>query len=230
MPLFFSGEPLKIINHPKSLSSVSPGTPVSFTVQATEMDQLSYQWQWKPPAEEDEWQPCRAEWCDGATLTIPSVQKSNEGSYRCVISNYAGTLISKSTQLSVGKSKKIVFGYLLKESNTPMFTIFAHILFTADPPKVTIHPCVLKDAVPGKPVMFTAEATGTDPLSYQWLHWKLAGEGGGSGEWQSCPAEWCDGATLTIASVQKSNEGHYCCVISNCAGSQASQPAKLEVS
>ena len=55
--MFFSGEPLKIINHPKSLSSVSPGTPVSFTVQATEMDQLSYQWQWKPPAEEeDEWQ------------------------------------------------------------------------------------------------------------------------------------------------------------------------------
>ena len=114
MLLFFSGEPLKIINHPKSLSSVSPETPVSFTVQATEMDQLSYQWQWKPPAEEeDEWQPCPAEWCDGATLTIPSVQKSNEGSYRCVISNYAGTLISKSAQLSVGKSKKMVFGYLL---------------------------------------------------------------------------------------------------------------------
>ena len=114
VPLFFSGEPLKIINHPKSLSSVSPGTPVSFTVQATEMDQLSYQWQWKPPAEEeDEWQPCRTEWSDGATLTIPSVQKSNEGSYHCVISNYAGTLISKSAQLSVGKSKKMVFAYLL---------------------------------------------------------------------------------------------------------------------
>ena len=110
--LFLSGEPLKIINNPKSLSSVSPGTAVSFTVQATEMDPLSYQWQWKPLAEEeDEWQPCRAEWCDGATLNIPSVQKYNEGSYRCVISTYAGTLISKSAQLTVGK-KKMVFAYL----------------------------------------------------------------------------------------------------------------------
>ena len=76
---------------------------------------------------------------------------------------------------------------------------------------------------------FTAEATGTEPLNYQWLHCELAGEGGGSEEWQPCPAEWCDGATLTIPSVQKSNEGPYCCVISNCAGSQASEPAYLSV-
>ena len=77
--------------------------------------------------------------------------------------------------------------------------------------------------------MFTAEATGTEPLNYQWLHWKLAGEGGGSGEWQPCPAEWCDGATLTIPSVQKSNEGWYHCVISNYAGAVISKPARLSV-
>ena len=77
--------------------------------------------------------------------------------------------------------------------------------------------------------MFTTEATGTEPLRYQWLHWKPARKGGGSEEWQPCPAEWCDGATLTIPSVQKSNEGSYHCVISNCAGSQASEPAYLSV-
>ena len=77
--------------------------------------------------------------------------------------------------------------------------------------------------------MFTAEATGTQPLSYQWWHWELAGEGGGSGEWQPCSAEWSNGATLTIPSVQKSNEGLYCCVISNCAGDQVSNPAELSV-
>ena len=111
-----------------------------------------------------------------------------------------------------------------------MFTFCTYMyIFTADSPRVTSHPRDLKDVVPGKPVMFTAEATGTEPLSYQWLHWKLAGEGGGSGEWQPCPAEWSDGATLTIPSVQKSNEGHYCCVISNCAGSQASEAAYLSV-
>ena len=77
--------------------------------------------------------------------------------------------------------------------------------------------------------MFTAEATGTEPLNYQWLHRKPAAKEGGVEEWHLCPAEWCDGATLTISSVQKSDEGTYCCVISNCAGRQTSNPANLSV-
>ena len=92
-----------------------------------------------------------------------------------------------------------------------------------------MHPQELKDVIPGSPVVFTAEATGTQPLSYQWWHGKLAGEGGGSGEWQPCSTEWCYGGTLTIRSVQKSDEGSYCCVISNCGGSQASNPVNLSI-
>ena len=100
MPLFLSDEPLKIINHPKSLSNISPETVVSFTVEATLMDLPGYQWQWKAD-EEDEWQTCPAEWSDGATLTIPRVRKSNEGNYRCVISNCAGNETSKQAKLEV---------------------------------------------------------------------------------------------------------------------------------
>ena len=97
-----SDEPPKVTGHPKSLGNVSPGTAISFTVQATGTEPLNYQWQW---AEEDgSHESCPAEWCDGATLTIPSVQKSNEGSYRCVIRNSVGTQISKAAQLSVGKN------------------------------------------------------------------------------------------------------------------------------
>ena len=44
------------------------------------------------------------EWCDGATLTIPTVQKSSEGSYHCVISNCAGTSTSNPAKLSIGKN------------------------------------------------------------------------------------------------------------------------------
>ena len=83
-----------------------------FTVQATGTDPLSYLWQWKPAEEEDEWQPCHAEWCDGATLTIPSVQKSNEGNYCCVIRNHAGSETTKPAHLSVGKNPTItIFSY-----------------------------------------------------------------------------------------------------------------------
>ena len=75
-----------------------------FTVEATGTDILSYHWQWKPAGRKGEWQPCDADWCDGATLTIPTVQKSNEGRYRCIISNCDGTLTSNLAQLSVGKN------------------------------------------------------------------------------------------------------------------------------
>ena len=109
--LFCSDEPPKVTNQPtnqpKSLSKVCPGTAVKFAVQATGTEPLSYLWQWKPAEEEggsEEWQPCPAEWSDDATLTIPSVQKSNEGSYCCVISNYTGTQTSNSAKLSVVKN------------------------------------------------------------------------------------------------------------------------------
>ena len=62
---------------------------------------LSYLWQWKTAEEGDgseEWRPCDAE---EATLTIPSVQKSYEGQYRCVVYNHTGRQISKPAKLEV---------------------------------------------------------------------------------------------------------------------------------
>ena len=82
-----------------------PGNPVTFTVQAIGTYPLSYKWQWKPGAEaeclSEEWQSCDAE---STSLTIPSVHEYNEGSYRCVVSNIAGTQTSEPAKLSIGKS------------------------------------------------------------------------------------------------------------------------------
>ena len=76
-----------------------------FTIQATGTEPLSYKWQWKPAAEaeglSEEWQPYDAE---STSLTIPIVHKSNEGSYRCVVSNIAGTQTSEPAKLNIGKS------------------------------------------------------------------------------------------------------------------------------
>ena len=102
---------------------------------------------------------------------------------------------------------------------------FPHV---ADPPRVTTHPKGLKDAVPHLPVTFTVRATGTEPLNYQW-QWKPAADEQGSEEWQLCDMESSDGTTLKIPSIQKLNEGSYQCVISNCAGSQTSEAAKLSI-
>ena len=99
-------EPPKITNQPQDFKDVVPGTPVNFTITTTGTEPLSYQWQWKPAGEEggsEEWQLCDVEGPQTAVLSIPSVQKSNEGQYRCNISNCAGSQTSNTVTLSLGK-------------------------------------------------------------------------------------------------------------------------------
>ena len=114
-------------------------------------------------------------------------------------------------------------------------SIFKHIhitytwfLCTDKPPKVADQPISLKDAVPGKPVTFSILANGTEPLSYQW---ELKTEDESQG-WHSCDMERFSGvnsSTLTILTVQKSNEGSYRCTVNNLAGSETSECATLTV-
>ena len=112
---------------------------------------------------------------------------------------------------------------MLYRETTQIFPIPAD-----EPPKVTDHPKSLKDAVLYEPVTFSIQATGTEPLNYQWEHKTRDG----SGEWQSCDVKSFprpDSSTLTIPSVQKSNKGSYRCTVSNLAGSETSECATLTV-
>jgi len=105
-----TADPPHITTHPKGLKDAVPGQPVTFTVHASGTEPISYQWQWKPPAgddqgESEEWQLCDMEWFHNITLKIPDVQKLNEGSYQCVVSNCAGSQTSNTAKLSVGKNQ-----------------------------------------------------------------------------------------------------------------------------
>ena len=107
-------------------------------------------------------------------------------------------------------------------------------LLVAEPPSITTHP-QQKVAVQGTSAKFTIQAIGTEPLSYlwQWKPWpakKWWMWGASEEEWKSCDAKGSDGAILTIPNVQKTNEGDYRCVISNCAGHDTSHFAQLKVS
>ena len=104
-------EPPRITNHPQDFKDVVPGTPVNFIITTTGTEPLSYQWQWKPAGEEggsEEWQLCDVEGAQTVMLSIPNVQKSNEGKYRCNISNCAGIQTSNTATLSLGK-KLVLF-------------------------------------------------------------------------------------------------------------------------
>ena len=99
--------------------------------------------------------------------------------------------------------------------------IFLHVV---ESPIITNHSQDLRNVM-GKSVVFSAQATGTQPPSYQW-EWKQATN---DGKWWSCDVERfpaVDSATLIVPNVYESNEGSYPCV-SNCAGSQTFNPAEL---
>ena len=102
----FVAEPPRITDHPQEFMDGVPGSPVDFTIGTTGTEPLSYQWQWKPAGENgwsEEWQLCDVEGPQTATLNILSVQKSNEGKYRCIIRNCAGSQTSNTATLRLGK-------------------------------------------------------------------------------------------------------------------------------
>ena len=81
------------------------------------------------------------------------------------------------------------------------------------------------DVPPGKAVAFSVQATGTQPLNYQW-QWKQFGKKGEKDGWQNLSGE---GSTFKVVEVKASNAGYYQCVVSNSAGSETSQCASLTV-
>ena len=91
----------------------------------------------------------------------------------------------------------------------------------ADPPGITTHPNGI-NTIPNKPVTFSIQATGTEPLNYKWEHKK-----GDGSDVERIPG--ANSSAHTISSVQKSNEGSYRCIVSNCVGSATSEYATLTV-
>ena len=115
-------EPPRITTHPQEVKDVAPGKLVTFTIGTTGTEPLSFQWQWKPAGEEggsEEWQLCDVEGSQTAMLSIPSVQKSNEGQYRCNISNCAGIQTSNTATLSLGKEFNDFHYFYMKSSVKP---------------------------------------------------------------------------------------------------------------
>ena len=101
-----AADPPRVTTHPMGVKDAVTGQPITFTVHVTGTEPMNYQWRWKAGGEEggtEECQFCDMESSDGTTLRIPNVQKLNEGSYQCSISNCAGIQVSTEAKLSVGK-------------------------------------------------------------------------------------------------------------------------------
>ena len=86
--------PPTITGQPVSLTLVVPGQTSTFTVTATG-DNLMYQWQ-KDGSN-------IGTGATSATYTIAAVAESDEGEYRCVVTNAANSVTSTAASLTVCK-------------------------------------------------------------------------------------------------------------------------------
>ena len=107
---FYAAKPPQIKLQPTNNNDIVPEESATFTIEAIGTDPLNYQWQWKPFGrgfEQDEWQNLTTD--DNifqqveARLKLTSVQACHAGNYRCVVSNSAGSEISQTASLTVGK-------------------------------------------------------------------------------------------------------------------------------
>jgi N-acetylmuramoyl-L-alanine amidase len=120
------------------------------------------------------------------TLLISPVADADGGTYSVVVSNSAGVVTSAEATLTV-----------------------------AEPPLITLQP-QSQTVVVGTTVTFTVAATGTPPLSYQWL-------------FEDEPIPGATSNTLVRVNVQPSDAGNYSVQITNLAGIAISDPALLTV-
>ena len=94
-----SVDPPQVTVHPVDQTDIVPGSDVSFSVTATGTAPLSYQWQKDGVDLTDGGSITGA---TTATLTITVVMESDEGGYRCVVTNIAGMDTSNTAMLTVG--------------------------------------------------------------------------------------------------------------------------------
>ena len=169
-------DPPTITTQPVSQTK-NPGESVSFSVEVTGTPPFRYQWQ-KGDVDIDN--------ATSAEYSIDPVAEIHQGSYKCVVTNDAGTANSDSATLTVN-----------------------------DPPQIITQP-VSQTKNPGESVTFTVQANGTEPLAYQWKK-------------GAATIENAISSSYNIPSVQEANEGNYYCTVTNDAGTIDSDPATLTV-
>ena len=86
--------------HPVHQTNIVPESDVSFSVTATSTAPLSYQWQ-KDGVDLTDGDSITG--ATTATLAITDVMESDEGGYRCVVTNIAGMVTSNTAMLTLGK-------------------------------------------------------------------------------------------------------------------------------
>ncbi|MFO1499894.1 MAG: immunoglobulin domain-containing protein [Verrucomicrobiota bacterium] len=124
-----------------------------------------------------------------ATFSITNAQSGNAGAYTVAVRNGFGALLSQAARLDVASALA--------------------------PPVISVPP-FSQTAFPGDSVTLSVSATGTEPLTYQWL-------------FNETPLAGKTSSSLLLSNIDLSQAGSYSVVIANGGGTTVSSPAKLDV-
>ncbi len=124
-----------------------------------------------------------------ASYTISSAKMEDAGNYMVIVSNSVGMAVSNPVTLTVKDP--------------------------AVPPVIIVQP-MSQEVLIGESVTFSVVATGTEPLSYQWL-------------FNGNPIPGATSSTYSISQVTEANAGNYSVIVSNVAGTAISSTAVLTV-
>ena len=127
-----------------------------------------------------------------AAITMAAVSSANAGNYSVLIGNAAGTVTSQSATLAVVPASG-----------------------SAVAPAIATQP-VSVVVVPRSSTTLAISASGSAPLTYQWLQ-------------NGLPVPGANGPTLTMDSLGAVSNGSYTVTVSNAAGTVTSAPAQLLV-
>lgn len=120
-------------------------------------------------------------------LVISDVEKDDNGVYDCVLTNIVGSITSQSFLLYVGES----------------------LGFTTQPISGTVN---VEESF-----TFTADASGSEPIYYQWIKTNPYFNLGVTGK------------TLTLNNIEVTDQSNYACVVTNAVGSLTSSVVPLSV-
>jgi uncharacterized protein (TIGR02597 family) len=141
------------------------------------------------------------QWRKNSTALSNGANISGATTFALSIANVA-TTDAASYSVDVSNALNVV------TSTAATLTVVVPAAITADPMSQTV--------VAGNPASFSATATGTAPLSYQWRR-------------NGTPVAGATTSTISIASAQQSNAGSYDLVATNFGGSATSAAAVLTV-
>ena len=215
--VLFAGDPPTIVRQPlESEFTVLAGNTVDIAVSANGVS-LMYQWQRNEIDLVEN--PPKISGSNTSQLTVASLEESDAGSYRCVVSNGntpASDAIFGPIQLIVGK---------YTSCSVMRLSIFLLCIPTVYPVAITMDPVSLSDVIPGSQVMFSVTAS-ADPaggtLNYQWRQ-------NGMDIMDDAKFSGATTDTLTISDVQESDQGSYYCNVSNNNDDTSSSTVTLDV-